>query len=118
MIKKYILYLIRWQLSSPILAICLMYLKFGITWNTIAANLIGGLIFFWVDKFIFTSKILNPQWEIKDNVQCVDCGNIGKGFRLIKTQNYDKIKDKFPQFRCQTCSDIKIKELKNRGIII
>lgn len=118
MIKKYALYLIRWQLSTPILALCLVYLNFGTTWNTIVANLIGGLIFFWVDKFIFTSKILNPQWEIKDNVQCADCGEICKGFRLIKTQNYDKIKDKNPQFRCQTCSDNKIKELKDRGIII
>lgn len=52
-IKKYILYLLRWQLSSPILAICLCYLKLGTILNTIIANLIGGLIFFWVDKLIF-----------------------------------------------------------------
>ena len=51
--KKYILYLLRWQLSSPILAICLCYLKLGTILNTIIANLIGGLIFFWVDKLIF-----------------------------------------------------------------
>ena len=51
--KKYILYLIRWQLSSPILAICLCYLKLGTVWNTIIANLIGGCIFYWVDKLIF-----------------------------------------------------------------
>lgn len=56
MIKKYILYLLRWQLSSPILAICLYYLKLGTILNTIIANLIGGLIFFWADKKIFKNK--------------------------------------------------------------
>lgn len=52
--KKFILYLIRWQLSTPILALC-MYLMGG--WNTviatIVANVIGGVIFYFVDKRIF-----------------------------------------------------------------
>ena len=52
--KKYVLYLLRWQLSTPILAICLIWLAgLGELWATIVANLIGGLIFFWVDKWIF-----------------------------------------------------------------
>ena len=55
--KKFFLYLIRWQLSSPILAVCLMWMG---GWNvaiaTIVANLIGGCIFFWVDKWIFGDK--------------------------------------------------------------
>jgi zinc transporter ZupT len=58
LIKQYLLYLVRWQLSTPILAIVL-YL-FGVGSSpiipTIVANLIGGLIFFWVDKFIFKEK--------------------------------------------------------------
>lgn len=53
MIKKYLLYLLRWQLSTPILAICLSFFNFGNFWNTVLANLIGGLIFFWVDRLIF-----------------------------------------------------------------
>lgn len=55
--KKFFLYLIRWQLSSPILAVCLMWMG---GWNvaiaTIVANLVGGCIFFWVDKWIFGDK--------------------------------------------------------------
>ena len=55
--KKFFLYLIRWQLSSPILAVCLVWMG---GWNvviaTIAANLIGGCIFFWVDRWIFGDK--------------------------------------------------------------
>ena len=54
MIKKYILYLLRWQLSTPILAICCCgFGSFGVLSATVLANLIGGLIFFWVDKLIF-----------------------------------------------------------------
>lgn len=57
-LKKYILYLIRWQFSTPILAICCSVLlaKCGTLWTTVIANFIGGLIFFWIDKFIFDFK--------------------------------------------------------------
>lgn len=52
--KRLILYLLRWQLSTPILALCLVFLgKLGAIPATIIANLIGGLIFYWVDKLIF-----------------------------------------------------------------
>ena len=55
--KKFFLYLIRWQLSSPILAVCMVWMG---GWNvaiaTIVANLIGGCIFFWVDRWIFGDK--------------------------------------------------------------
>lgn len=55
--KRFVLYLIRWQLSSPILALCLWWLDpIGVVWATIIANLIGGCIFFWVDKLIFKEK--------------------------------------------------------------
>ena len=54
--KKYLLYLLRWQLSTPILAVCLHFLAgLGELWATIVANLIGGCIFFFVDKWIFKS---------------------------------------------------------------
>ena len=66
--KKYSLYLLRWQLSTPILAIVLKLLSNMNTLSaTIIANLIGGLIFFWVDKIIFKKKSDIPLWEIKNN---------------------------------------------------
>lgn len=52
--KSFLLYLLRWQLSTPILYICLRFLKLGTAMNTIVANLIGGMIFYWVDKKILT----------------------------------------------------------------
>lgn len=57
---RLIAYLIRWQASSPILALC-MWVMGG--WNivlaTIIANLIGGCIFYFVDKRIFRGEYEN-----------------------------------------------------------
>ena len=71
-LKRYGLYLFRWQLSTPILAAMLYLLSaVGKVTATIVANLIGGLIFFWVDMFIFTSERLSVEWAVKDTVVCV-----------------------------------------------
>ena len=51
--KRFLIYLFRWQCSSPILAIVLYLLKTNVIIETIIANLIGGIIFYWVDKKIF-----------------------------------------------------------------
>lgn len=56
-VKQYGLYLLRWQLSTPILAACLYVLEgMNSFWATVIANLIGGLMFYWVDKVIFRKK--------------------------------------------------------------
>ncbi|MDD5146929.1 MAG: hypothetical protein PHV63_00040 [Candidatus Daviesbacteria bacterium] len=125
-LKRYSLYLVRWQLSTPILAPVVAYFKhspsvFGTAEDWIGsaiANLIGGLIFFWVDKFIFTSKTLEAQWEVKENIKCSDCGKISRGYRLAKTSNYDRLNTKTPQFRCEDCSQKKSKELRTKGVQI
>lgn len=55
--KSLILYLVRWQLSTPILTICLwLFSGLGILTSTIVANLIGGLLFFKIDKRILKEK--------------------------------------------------------------
>ena len=103
--NKYVLYLIRWQLSTPILAVVLSLLSHMNTLiATIIANFIGGLIFFWVDKFIFKTRSELPLWEIKENSECSDCHKTGKGFRIVQWGKYDRTNDKHPQFRCQECS--------------
>ena len=66
MIRKYLLYIVRWQLSTPILAICLIWLSsLGEIWSTIIANFIGALIFFWIDKLIFRDNYENQKSENK-----------------------------------------------------
>ena len=57
MLRKFFLYLLRWQLTTPILAVCVVWLnQYGTTVSTVVANLIGGCIFFWVDRLIFKTK--------------------------------------------------------------
>lgn len=52
--KKYLLYLGRWQLSTPILALVMAKMAIGSGMvKVVVANLVGGLIFFWVDRLIF-----------------------------------------------------------------
>ena len=115
--KRYGLYLIRWQLSTPILAVVLYWLAgLGALAATIVANFIGGLIFFWVDRFIFTSETLAAQWEVKEEVRCVDCGTVARGYRLVRAKNYDRTSDPTPEFRCEACSKKKSEELKKRGV--
>ena len=55
MYKQLFLYILRWQLSTPILAL-ITYLtidNIGSFNSAVLANFIGSLIFFNVDKLIF-----------------------------------------------------------------
>jgi membrane protein YqaA with SNARE-associated domain len=56
LVKKYALYLLRWQTSGIIIAPCIMYLPYDAVTKTIIGNLLGGLIFFWIDKLIFNQN--------------------------------------------------------------
>lgn len=116
MVKKYAFYLIRWQLSTPILAIVLIWLSdMDTILATVIANLIGGLIFFWVDKFIFRTMSANPLWEIRDNAVCFDCGQVGRGYRVAEWLGYNRKQDKNPQFRCEHCKDIKLQDVSRKA---
>lgn len=116
MIKKYLLYLTRWQLSTPILAIVIMVLSnMSTLWATIVANFIGGLIFFWVDRFIFKSAYKeHPLWEIRDDVKCADCGCVSRGYRIVEWFDYNRSEDKQPQYRCEKCKDKKYEEVSSK----
>jgi hypothetical protein len=115
--KRYGLYLLRWQASTPILAgVGILLATMGQLVAAIVANLIGGLIFFWVDQFIFTSQSLAAQWEVKENITCVDCGRTARGYRLARSGGYDRTHDDEPEFRCEDCSRKKSDKLKEQGV--
>lgn len=66
MLKKYGLYLLRWQSSGFVIAPCILFLPYDAITKTIIGNLLGGLIFFWVDKLIFNSNsVLKQHQHIK-----------------------------------------------------
>jgi len=56
--NRLLLYLLRWQASTPILSLVtwLMIDNYGSIMSAIIANLIGGLIFYQIDKKIFRMK--------------------------------------------------------------
>jgi hypothetical protein len=132
MIKKFVIYLFRWQLSTPILVPVIMYscaylasnpyLDLGESLNywiaVIVANFVGAFIFFWIDKFIFKTQYAYPLWEIKDESVCADCGKMGRCYRLVKANNYDRFNDEKPVYRCEHCSQEKLKQLVSQGIKI
>ena len=113
--KRFVLYLIRWQLSTPILWLVVRNLGAGLG-ATVIANLIGGAIFFWVDKFIFTSKAVE-MWHFKEKGPCDACGKETSLWRLVLAPNYDK-RQSAPKFFCMECSKIRTDELRERGIKI
>lgn len=114
-IKRFLLYLFRWQLSTPILWLVVKELGVGVS-STVIANLIGGSIFFWVDRFIFTSKAVE-MWHLKDKGICDKCGKEASLWRLALAPNYDKRSAK-PQFLCLACSKKRTDELRRKGIRI
>jgi hypothetical protein len=111
--KRFIIYLIRWQLSTPILWLVVRQLGAGLG-ATVIANLIGGAIFFWVDRFIFTSPAFEV-WHVKDRGVCDKCGKEDSLRRLVKTRDYDR-STSAAVFLCPACSREKLDELKGRGI--
>lgn len=122
LLKRYLLYLVRWQLSTPILAVCVLWLtaSLGATLTTVVANLIGGLIFFWIDRWIFRNTAIlfaGELWEVRENVHCADCGTGPmRGYRLIRAGAYDRTHDQHPQFRCHDCSRRKYEQYRQRAM--
>ncbi len=117
--KRYGLYLIRWQLSTPILAGVLLVLSStDKIMATVIANFVGGLIFFWIDKLIFRQKFPALQWEVRETAQCADCGRHARGYRISRAPNYNRAEDAKPEFRCEACSSAKTQQLRHRGIAV
>jgi hypothetical protein len=79
-------------------------------------NLIDGVIFFWVDQFIFISQSLAAQGEVKKNITCIDCGRVARGWRLVRSGDYDRTQDHELEFRYEDCSRKKTEKFRERGV--
>lgn len=56
-LKKYLLYGVKWQMGTPVIALVLLIVPISNVWvKTIIANVIGAIIFYPIDKWIFRSK--------------------------------------------------------------
>ena len=57
--KTYGVYLLRWQMSTPLVAVVIAAMAaygVGALMSTVVANFIGGLIFYWIDRMIFKNR--------------------------------------------------------------
>lgn len=50
---RFLVYLARWQASGVVLAPCIALIPNSPIYSAITANLIGGIVFYWIDKYIF-----------------------------------------------------------------
>ena len=117
---KFILYLTRWQLSTPVLWLVVRNLGAGLE-ATVLANLIGGTIFFWVDRLIFRA-CANVEWEALAVGPCADCQRQARVRRLVLAPAgsgglYDRRADDHPEYRCAACSAKKLEQLRDRNLI-
>lgn len=54
---KFLLYFLRWQASTPVLAVVTWLMSNYDNWiSAMVANAIGACIFYWVDKWILGEK--------------------------------------------------------------
>jgi hypothetical protein len=113
-VKQYLLYLLRWQCSTPILALVIWLLPFDSISEAVIANLIGGLMFYWIDRRIFGQVNLYVWWEKKLGT-CVDCGKEATVMRVIKAGRYNREDDPAPQFRCRECAHTKLREVLEKA---
>ena len=105
------MYLLRWQLSTPILSIVIYFTidKWGNLVSTMLANLIGGLMFYKIDKLIFQevenqlTKEQQTLWRKEIEQACISGGEVGvelardpryKENFEVKEVNLDKEMDK------------------------
>lgn len=89
----------------------IIFISIGRIWATVIANLIGGLIFFWIDKIIFRKKSKLPKWEIQEG-SCIDCGLVGEVYRIVEWGKYDR-NDSEPKWRCKECSIKKMESIEH-----
>ncbi len=54
---RFMLYILRWEASTLVLYPIIKYLPCSTLIKTIVANLVGGCIFFSIDKLIFNKKL-------------------------------------------------------------
>jgi len=116
--KKFFLYLLRWQCSTPILAVVTTWLASQNEWVAAAvANLIGGCIFFFIDRLIFKQPNSDiPLWQIAkgDNQYCYNCQKKSPVlFRVIEWKKFNwRAQRKDIHFRCAACAEQKLRALE------
>lgn len=83
-IKTFLMYLTRWECSTPIYAGVIGYLsiQYGFFWSTVIANFVGACVFYYPDKWIFKKKNIRKKIFVCSKLK----GDIRKN--TYKTRKY------------------------------
>ncbi|OPY77083.1 MAG: hypothetical protein A4E65_02918 [Syntrophorhabdus sp. PtaU1.Bin153] len=107
---KYALYVLRWVVLAVPGALFFNKVReiFGINdvyvAMIISQAIMGGMVYF-LDRLIFTSGAVPIPWEIRPRGTCVDCGRVGKCYRVAGERCCEVHGDnEMPGFRCETCA--------------
>jgi hypothetical protein len=113
---KYFLYILRWTVLAIPGALFFNKVRelFAIdnvyTAMIISQALMGAMVYF-IDRIIFTSGAIPIPWEIKPRGVCVDCGHVGKCYRMPGDKCCEKVNETPGNtFRCEKCSLKKLQE--------
>ena len=114
---KYLLYILRWVVLAVPGALFFNKVRqlFGIEDVYVAMVLsqavMGAMVYF-VDKLIFTSGAVPVPWETKVRSVCVDCGRVGKCYRVAGARCCDvQGAAHTPGFRCEDCAVKRMKQI-------
>ncbi len=117
---KYILYILRWTVLAIPGALFFNKVReiFGIE-NVYLAMIISqammGAMVYFVDKLIFTSGAVAIPWDIKPRGVCVDCGHVGRCYRVQGDKCCEIDKEVLDNsFRCERCAVKKLKTASTR----
>jgi hypothetical protein len=79
----------------------------------ISQAMLGAMVFF-IDKLIFTSGALAIPWEIKPHAVCVDCGRVGKCYRVTGNRCCEATDEAgVCKFRCKDCEVKQIQQMRD-----
>ena len=111
---KYVLYVLRWTVLAIPGALFFNKVReiFGIE-NVYLAMIVSqammGAMVYFVDRLIFTTGAVPIPWEIKPRGVCVDCGHVGKCYRMQGEKCCEVEEKGDNSFRCEKCALKKIK---------
>lgn len=113
---KYFLYVLRWTVLAIPGALFFNKVRELLDINNvyiamvISQAMMGAMVYF-LDRLIFTSGAVSIPWEIKPRGACIDCGQVGKCYRMPGEKCCETgSRTEENSFRCEKCALRKIKE--------
>ena len=116
---KYLLYVLRWIVlaipgalffnkAKELLGLENVYIVM-----IISQAVMGAMVYF-LDRLIFTSRVISIPWEIKPRGFCAECGRVGKCYRVGGEKCCEvQVNGNEKRFMCESCAVKKIQHMND-----